>query len=380
MSPRVWSVEAVQTRADSDKCSLIVEKGLRLGVGKVALIISVHPTRRKRKHLFVKPKFGALIVAMNLVLASCSSSNSVSENSDKSSNASIGSEVREDTLTIPEVKDVEQFAFQYNLHGSLPEAWISEFQSIMKNLGETLPINPNIREYVQNNVMNIYAWKSDIINPFPEKHFLGIGPSISGNAPNNRWMLLEINEDQFENNSLRRYSVVVHEYFHVYQIALSKDSMSPKWLVEGGAKVLEDIYAQQYYGNNSLQDDLNNPDLWSDDVFTNPSLYEEFETSYVEIRPGKWMDMNYSGSSYLLLALVKELQKQGISEQRAFEMVFRDFWIEISTQQNWKFAFEQLFKINVNTFYEMIKNQTRNDANNLLPSESLTIQEIFVST
>ena len=92
------------------------------------------------------------------------------------------------------------------------------------------------------------------------------------------------------------------------------------------------------------------------------------------------MDMNYSGSSYLLLALVKELQKQGISEQRAFEMVFRDFWIEMSTQQNWKFAFEQLFKINVNTFYEMIKNQTRNDANNLLPSESLTIQEIFVST
>ena len=156
--------------------------------------------------------------------------------------------------------------------------------------------------------------------------------------------------------------------------------MSPKWLVEGGARVLEDIYAQQYYGNNSLQDDLNNPDLWSDDVFTNPSLYEEFETSYVEIRPGKWMDMNYSGSSYLLLALVKELQKQGISEQRAFEMVFRDFWIEISTQQNWKFAFEQLFKINVNTFYEMINNQTRNDANNLLPSESLTIQEIFVST
>ena len=216
----------------------------------------------------------------------------------------------------------------------------------MKNLGETLPINPNIGEYVQNNVMNIYAWKSDIINPFPEKHFLGIGPSITGNAPNNRWMLLKINEDQFEDNSLRRYSVVVHEYFHVYQIALSKDSMFPKWLVEGGAKVLEDIYAQQYYGNNSLQDDLNNPDLWSDDVFTNPSLYEEFETSYVEIRPGKWMDMNYSGSSYLLLALVKELQKQGISEQRAFEMVFRDFWIEMSTQQNWKFAFEQLFKIN----------------------------------
>ena len=92
------------------------------------------------------------------------------------------------------------------------------------------------------------------------------------------------------------------------------------------------------------------------------------------------MDMNYSGSSYLVLALVKELQKQGISEQRAFEMVFRDFWIEISTQQNWKLVFEQLFKINVNTFYETLKTQTRNDANDLLPSESLMIQEIFVNT
>ena len=50
------------------------------------------------------------------------------------------------TTTTPStaVPDSKQFAFQYNLDKSLPEAWISEFQSIMKNLGETLPINPNI--------------------------------------------------------------------------------------------------------------------------------------------------------------------------------------------------------------------------------------------
>ena len=341
----------------------------------------------------MKSKIGAVVIAMILVLTSCSSgdsssendaptppgvSDSSSENSTESSDASNASEVKEDAPTPQGVKDVGQFAFQYNLDKSLPEAWKSEFQSIMKNLGETLPINPNINEYVQNNVMNIYAWNSVVKNPFTEKPNMS-GACICGDGPNNRWMVLEINKDVFEYDSKHRYSVIVHEYFHVYQIALSKNSMGPKWLNEGGAKVLEEIYAQQYYGKNSLQNDLNSPDLWSNDVFTNPSLYEQSETSSGEAQTGGWIDMNYAGSAYMLLTLVKELQKQGISEQRAFEMVFRDFWLEKSKQSDWKIAFKQVFKMDVNTFYETLKTQTRNDANKLLPSESLTIQEIFVS-
>ena len=61
------------------------------------------------------------------------------------------------------------------------------------------------------------------------------GASISGDGPNNRWMVLEINKDEIKINNPRRVSVVVHEYFHVYQIALSDDSMSPTWLSECGA-------------------------------------------------------------------------------------------------------------------------------------------------
>ena len=331
-----------------------------------------------RRKVFMKSKIGAVVIAMILVLTSCSSGDSSSENSTESSDASNASEVKEDAPTPQGVKDVGQFAFQYNLDKSLPEAWISEFQSIMKNLGETLPINPNINEYVQNNVMNIYAWNSAVKNPFTEKPNMS-GACICGDGPNNRWMVLEINKDEFEYDLKHRYSVIVHEYFHVYQIALSKNSMDPKWLNEGGAKVLEEIYVQQYYGKNSLQKDLNSPDLWSDDVFTNPSLYEQSETSSGEAQTGGWIDMNYAGSAYMLLTLVKELQKQGISEQRAFEMVFRDFWLEKSKQSDWKIAFKQVFKMDVNTFYETLKTQTRNDANKLLPSESLTIQEIFVS-
>ena len=126
----------------------------------------------------MKSKIGAVVIAMILVLTSCSSGDSSSEI---------------DAPTPPGVKDVGQFAFQYNLDKSLPEAWISEFQSIMKNLGETLPINPNINEYVQNNVMNIYAWNSAVKNPFTEKPNMS-GACICGDDHRNRWMVLEIYE------------------------------------------------------------------------------------------------------------------------------------------------------------------------------------------
>ena len=39
------------------------------------------------------------------------------------------------------------------------------------------------------------------------------------------------------------------------------------------------------------------------------------------------MDIGYGGT-FMVLALIKESQKNGISEDRAFEMIFRDFWIE----------------------------------------------------
>ena len=46
--------------------------------------------------------------------------------------------------------------------------------------------------------------------------------------------------------------------------------------------------------------------------------------------------MNYAGSAFIFLTLVNELQKQSISEQEAFKLVFRDFWIENQMKQNGK--------------------------------------------
>ena len=219
-----------------------------------------------------------------------------------------------------------KFAFKYNIDKSLPEDWVMEVKTIMQNLAEVLPIDPNIADYVKNNEKNIFAWNSAVKNPFSERLDIG-GTSISGNG-SDLWIVLEINKDEFKINSPHRFAVVVHEYFHVYQISFSDDSMSPTWLAEGGAKVLEEIYVQQYYGVSNLQGDLNSKNLWSDEVRTNPSLYESYETSSKEISMSNWMDMNLTGSAFMVLTLVKELQKNNISEQRAFEMSFRDFWLE----------------------------------------------------
>ena len=86
------------------------------------------------------------------------------------------------------------------------------------------------------------------------------------------------NKDEFKYNSPHRYSVIVQEYFHIYQMSLSKDRMDPKWLAEGGAKVIEEMFVQQYYGRSSLEGDLKRRSLWSDEVFTDPNLYEKYET------------------------------------------------------------------------------------------------------
>ena len=278
------------------------------------------------------------------------------------------------TIDANEFELLEIFSFRYNIDKSLPTAWVTEFKKIMEILQESLPIDENFNKYVKNSTMDIYAWNSKVKNPFSQKPNMG-GASISGDGET-RWMVLEIPENEFKYDSLHRYSVIVHEYFHVYQIGLSKDRMNPKWLTEGGAKVIEEMFVEQYYGRSSLEGDLKRPELWSDEVFTDPKLYERFETSSERTSDG-WMDMNYAGSAFMFLTLVKELQKNNISEQEAFKLVFKDFWIEKSKEFNWKKAFENTFDMSTETFYERLSKYSRKDVKKILPSKSLKIQDIF---
>ena len=92
------------------------------------------------------------------------------------------------------------------------------------------------------------------------------------------------------------------------------------------------------------------------------------------------------------------MQKQAITEQRAFEKVFKDFWaknaqlpqfieLDRGNERNtvdWQKTFKSLFKMEVETFYARLRSEYsladyKADYKKVLPSKSLKIQDIFVS-
>jgi hypothetical protein len=134
------------------------------------------------------------------------------------------------------------FSFTYNLDSSLPGEWVEEFTTIMGNLNEWAPVPACVHDVPEmSSPMNIYAWNGAVENPFPEKPDMQ-GASISGDG-SETWMVLEIPEYDLTYDSLHRYSVIVHEYWHVYQLGLTRDNDAPTWLWEGGAKVAEEFYS-----------------------------------------------------------------------------------------------------------------------------------------
>ena len=111
---------------------------------------------------------------------------------------------------------------------------------------------------------------------------------------------------------MHRYSVIDHEYFHVYQMSLSKNffdgNIELKWMSEGGAATFESLYIQQHYSYNYFKDAQDRVDI---SAINNPSIFEKFSTS-------SSVDSNYSSSVFMFLVLVKELQKKGSTEPEAF--------------------------------------------------------------
>ena len=148
-------------------------------------------------------------------------------------------------------------------------------------------------------------------------------------------------------------------------------------MVEGGAKVLEEIYVRQYYKKDLLKSDIKESKRWSiKKVSKEPKLYEKHKTS-----PQKnGFDSNYAGSAFIVLSLVNELKKNNISEEKAFELVFREFWIQRAKQPsgwNWKTTFKNTFGMTLDEFYESLSKYKRKDLKKILPTKSLKIQDIF---
>ena len=274
----------------------------------------------------------------------------------------------------------EKFKFKYHIDDSLSKKWVTEFENTMNIVQEVLPIQDNMYDYLNTPEMPIYAWKNTNKNPFPKIKKNLKGSCICGDGTT-RWMQLGIQKQDITKKRNRVYSVIVHEYFHIYQIALSENKLSdrnsPKWLIEGGAKVLQEIYARQYYGKNFLKSDIQDRERWSiKKVSKKPHLFEKHKTSPTK----RGFDSNYAGSAFIVLALVNELKKNNISEQEAFELVFREFWIQRAKKPqgwNWQPAFKNTFGMTVPEFYERLSKYKRKDLKKILPSKTLKIQDIF---
>ena len=264
--------------------------------------------------------------------------------------------------------------FNYYLHSSLPDEWITEFNTIMNNLESTIPAYKRIGFP---DSMNIYAWNNSVLSPYTDPNGNTMqGASISGNGTD-FWMVLEIPNDEFTNNSSHRYSVIAHEYFHVYQHSLSPafsvgsdgefnnpNAMDVKWLIEGAAATFESLYIQENYGINYFEEGQ----AWGveADVTSDPASYEYYSKQ----------DNNYANSVFMVLALVKELESIGFSTEKAFQSIFKVFWEQDPKNSDWKTKFEETFTIDIDSFYSKLSNYST-DMSLIYPSSSITVQNII---
>ena len=284
------------------------------------------------------------------------------------------------------------FEFAPQLDESLPEAWRVEFGVIMANLQEVAPISPCLHdfrdpetnEYSVKSPMSIYAWSSAIDNPWPEERPGMEGASVSGNGTDT-WMVLEITQDDFKYDSLHRFSVMPHEYWHVYQRgAWEAQGLSwPIWMWEGGAKVVEELYIAEHYGRSDFDNNLR-PVIAT--ALSSPSDFELYQRDGGAV--GGESDMNYTTSAFMVLALVKELQNtQGISEAQAFKLV-----LTAPAQRKSGTPFQNVFGMSAEDFYATLDQYravesgedwfegTVVDASSVMPSQDLTLAGILQSS
>ena len=261
-----------------------------------------------------------------------------------------------------------EFKFNYHLHSSLPNEWVEEFKIIMANLEKIIPVKAT--SYLCS--LDIFSWQDITDRPFKDKIGKTKGTSISGyGTPGSnehvRFMVLEMPSSEFKNNYIHRYLVIPHEYLHVYHLSLAKykyyGELDIKWLSEGSATTFESLYSQQYYNINYFKKGFSRQVPQA--AINNPKIFESSDDTE-----------NGVSSVFMVLALVKELTKLDFTEEKAFKLIFNDFWRKNPNNYNWKIVFRDVFKINLENFYQNLSNYT-NDIYSVLPSESIKLENIF---
>jgi hypothetical protein len=261
-----------------------------------------------------------------------------------------------------------EFKFNNHLHSSLPTEWVEEFKIIMANLEKIIPVKAT--SYLCS--LDIFSWQDITDRPFKDKIGKTKGTSISGyGRPGSndhvRFMVLEMPSSEFKNNYIHRYLVIPHEYLHVYHFSLAKykyyGELDIKWLSEGSATTFESLYSQQYYNINYFKKGFSRQVPKA--AINNPKIFESSDDTE-----------NGVSSVFMVLALVKELTKLDFTEEKAFKLIFNDFWRKNPNNYNWKIVFRDVFKVNLENFYQNLSNYT-NDIYSVLPSESIKLENIF---
>jgi len=279
------------------------------------------------------------------------------------------------------------FEFDPQVDESLPESWRTEFPVILATLQAVAPISPCLhdqREDPAKSPMKIYAWQDVVDNPWEAERPGMEGMSVSGDGTDT-WMVLEIEANDFASGSLHIYSVVAHEYWHVYQRgAWTGQGLSyPDWMWEGGAKVLEELYISEHYGQSEFDRNLSPV---AATALANPSDFGLYAFKGGAV--GGEYDRNYNTSAFLLLALAKELQeRQGLTEVESLGLV-----LKAPAPRGSETPFLDVFGMSLEDFYASLAQYPAVasgedwfegdviDASVVMPSKGLTLEDILSSS
>ena len=272
-----------------------------------------------------------------------------------------------DVSALEYIESSEGFKFYYNISNNLPADWIEEFKSIMSYLNNIIPVKSRIPSKPRDgkSEMHIFSWTSIEESPFKELIGDASGACICGNQYA-RYMLLEINNNEFIWNDSHRFLVIVHEYFHAFQLNASENQVpgNLKFMMEGAAATLESLYSQQFFNENYFMDAQSRV---TDNAVNSPQLFEEYGEP----------EINYADSVFIFLSLIKELQiKNELTQIEALKKVYVEWWQSGREGVNTETLFEEVFGFSLESFYETLKSYNPN-INNVIPSQPIKLEDIF---
>lgn len=263
------------------------------------------------------------------------------------------------------------YEFYYNFSEGMPLDWVNYFKNFMIYLNQLIDVKPrdnNLENKIGEKIY-VYSWLTSEGLVF-ENEIGAISCLCLTGWLDKKLMVLNIDDDEAENvgfaPNFHGYSVILHEFFHIYQNNESNIEIPyVKYLLEGGAATLESLWIQQTFGYNYFYDqNQHNAQM----AIESPELYETWTDAE---------DRNYSNSVFIFLALVKEIQlRNNIDEISAFKKVYVDWWSYEGEELTKEEQFELIFGFSMESFYASLSNYSP-EIQSVLPSETITLEEIF---